>query len=212
MNDSADALVAGLLAGYGVAIPFGAISVLVVALTARTSFRVGAGAGLGVALADGLYAAVAVLGGTALAGMITPLAGPLRLLAVAVLLLLATHTVVRAVRQHRDPSTTTRDGRDLTTPGRAFGVVLGLTLLNPTTILYFGALILGRQASEPLTATGAAIFVAAVLTASASWQLLVAGSGSLLGRLLASPRGRLGTALVSSTLIVVLAVRLLLAD
>lgn len=212
MNDSVNALVAGLLAGYGVAIPFGAISVLVVALTARTSFRVGAGAGLGVAFADGLYAAVAVLGGTALAGVIEPVAGPLRLLAVGVLLLLATHTVVGAIRQHRAPATAARDDRGLSTPGRAFGAVLGLTLLNPTTILYFGALILGRQASEPLTPAGSAIFVVAVLVASASWQLLVAGSGSLLGRLLASPRGRLGTAFVSSTLIVVLAVRLLLTD
>ncbi|WP_326556969.1 LysE family transporter [Micromonospora sp. NBC_01796] len=212
MNASVDALVAGLLAGYGVAIPFGAISVLVVALTARTSFRVGAGAGLGVAVADGLYAGVAVVGGTALATVIEPAAGPLRLLAVAILLLLATGTVVRAIRQHRGRSGPARDDRGLTTPGRAFGAVLALTLLNPTTILYFGALILGRQASAPFTPTDAGIFVAAVLAASASWQLVVAGSGSLLGRVLASPRGRLGTALVSSALIVLLALRLLLAD
>ncbi|MFI6757612.1 LysE family transporter [Micromonospora sp. NPDC050417] len=205
-------MVAGLLAGYGVAIPFGAISVLVVALTARTSFRVGAGAGLGVATADGLYAGVAVLGGTALAGVIEPIAGPLRLLAAGILLVLAAQTVARAFRQYRDPSTPVRDGRGLTTPGRAFAGVLALTLLNPTTILYFGALILGRQASAPFTPTDAAIFVAAVLAASASWQLLVAGGGSLLGRALASPRGRLGTALGSSALIVLLALRLLTAD
>ncbi|RKR86970.1 arginine exporter protein ArgO [Micromonospora pisi] len=205
-------MVAGLLAGYGVAIPFGAISVLVVALTARTSFQVGAGAGLGVAVADGLYAGVAVLGGTALAGVIGPVAGPLRLLAVVILLALAAQTVVRAVRQYRDPSTPVRDGRGLTTPVRAFGGVLALTLLNPTTILYFGALILGRQASAPFTPGDAAIFVVAVLAASASWQLLVAGGGSLLGRALASPRGRLGTALGSSALIVLLALRLLLSD
>jgi hypothetical protein len=52
--------------------------------------------------------------------------------------------------------------------------------------------------------------VAAAFAASASWQLLVASGGSLLGRLLAGPRGRLGTALVSSGLIVALAVELLL--
>jgi arginine exporter protein ArgO len=212
MNESINALLAGLVAGYGVAIPVGAIAVLVAALTARTSFRVGAGAALGVAAADGLYAAVAVVGGTALAGVIEPIAGPLRVLAVVILLLLAGLTAHRALRQYRNPESVARDGRGLTTPGRAFGAVLGLTLLNPTTILYFGALILGRQTSEPFAPGDAVIFVVAVLAASASWQLLIAGGGSLLGRVLTSPRGRLGTALVSSTLIVVLAVGVLLAD
>ena len=163
------------------------------------------------ATADGLYAGVAVLGGTALAGVIEPVAGPLRVLAVVVLLLLAGQTALRAIRQHRDPARAARDGRGLTTPGRAFGAVLALTMLNPTTVLYFGALILGRQTSVPFAPGDAAIFVTAVL-ASASWQLLIAGSGSLLGRVLTSPRGRLGTALVSSTLIVALAVGVLLSD
>ncbi|MER6591520.1 lysine transporter LysE, partial [Micromonospora purpureochromogenes] len=63
-----DALLAGLLAGYGVAVPVGAIAIVVIGLTARTSLRVGAAAALGVAAADGLYAALAVLGGAALAG------------------------------------------------------------------------------------------------------------------------------------------------
>jgi hypothetical protein len=47
-----DALVSGLLAGYGVAIPVGAIGVLILGLSARTSLRIGAGAALGVATAD----------------------------------------------------------------------------------------------------------------------------------------------------------------
>ena len=45
--------------------------------------------------------------------------------------------------------------------------------------------------------------------ASASWQLLVAGGGSLIGRLLTGERGRLVTALVSSAVIAVLAVALI---
>jgi len=49
---------------------------------------------------------------------------------------------------------------------------------------------------------------AAAFAASASWQLLLAGGGALLGRLLAGPRGRLATALVSSAVIVGLAVGL----
>src|SRR3954451_22370857 len=66
------ALVVGLLAGYGVAIPVGAIGALIVGLTARTSGRVGAAAALGVATADGVFAVAAVLGGAALGRLIEP--------------------------------------------------------------------------------------------------------------------------------------------
>jgi len=47
-----------------------------------------------------------------------------------------------------------------------------------------------------------------VFAASASWQLLLACGGRLLGRLLNTPRGRLVTALAASGLITVLAVQL----
>ena len=85
------AFVAGLLAGYGIALPVGAVATYLVALTARTSLRIGAAAALGVATADGLYALAAVIGGWTLVTVIKPVAGPLRvasglvLLAVAVL-------------------------------------------------------------------------------------------------------------------------------
>ncbi|MFD9127408.1 hypothetical protein [Kitasatospora sp. NPDC059571] len=48
------------------------------------------------------------------------------------------------------------------------------------------------------------VFVAAAFAASASWQLLLASGGALLG-----PRGRLLTALGSSALVAGLAVRLM---
>jgi arginine exporter protein ArgO len=74
--------------------------------------------------------------------------------------------------------------------------------------VYFSALVLGRQASDGLTLAGEAVFVAAVFAASASWQLVVAGSGGLLGRVFTGRRGRLVTALASSVFIVVLAANL----
>lgn len=46
--------------------------------------------------------------------------------------------------------------------------------------------------------------------ASASWQLLIAGGGSLVGRVLTGPRGRRVTALASSAIIAGLAVVTLL--
>ncbi|SCL37020.1 Arginine exporter protein ArgO [Micromonospora rhizosphaerae] len=203
------AFVAGLLAGYGVAIPVGAIAVLILGLSARTSFRVGAAAALAVATADGLYAAVAALGGAALAGLVGPVADPLRWIAAGVLLVLAGHGAWRALRPR--PAEPGRSGgtTGLSTPGRAFAALLALTLLNPMTIVYFAALVLGRRDAGDLSAVTAALFVAGAFLASASWQLLVAGGGTLVGRALAGPRGRTATALASSALIAALAVDML---
>ncbi len=89
--------------------------------------------------------------------------------------------------------------------------MLALTLLNPATVVYFAALVLGRQDSAAPALSIAGAFVLGAFLASASWQLLVAGGGTLVGRILTGPRGRLGTALVSSTIIAALAVTMLLA-
>jgi arginine exporter protein ArgO len=202
------ALVAGLLAGYGVAVPVGAIAALIISLTARTSLRIGAAAAMGVASADGLYALAAVLGGAALARLVEPIAVPLHWLAAAVLVTLAVRTAVTAIRHHRDPARA-RAATGLNTPRRAYLGLLGLTLLNPATIIYFGALVLGRQTGDGLNVAEQVVFVVAAFVASASWQLLLAGGGSLVGRVLTGPRGRLATSLVSSVVIIVLAVGLL---
>ncbi len=210
-----EALLAGLLAGYGVAIPIGAIGVLIAGLAARTSLAVGAGAGLGAATADGVYALLAVLGGAALARVVEPMATPLRLVAAVVLVAIAVRAAVTAVRHQRDPARAAQPRTGLGTPLRAYGGLLALTLLNPATIVYFGALVLGRQAAGSagsLPAGEAAVFVGAAFVASASWQLLLAGGGSLIGRALTGARGRLVTTLVSSTVIVALALSLVFVD
>jgi arginine exporter protein ArgO len=201
------ALVAGVIAGYGVAVPVGAIAALIISLTARTSLRVGASAALGVATADGLYALIAVLGGAALARLIEPIGSPLRWIAAVVLIGLATRTAVVAIRHYRLPSRA-RSAAGLATPGRAYVGLLGLTLLNPATIVYFGALVLGRQAGDAVGAGAQALFVLGAFLASATWQLLLAGGGSLVGRILTGPRGRLATALISSAVIALLAIAL----
>jgi arginine exporter protein ArgO len=230
-----EALIAGLLAGYGVAVPVGAIAVLILGLSARTSLAVGAGAGLGAATADGIYAAVAAIGGAAVAGLVRPVAVPLRWLAAVVLVGLAARTAVAAWRRRgaaRPPDGDARPPhgapgppdsaarpphgaaaqpagrRRPATPGRAYLGLLALTLLNPATVIYFSALVLGRQAQFARSAGAAVVFVLAAFAASASWQLLVAAGGSAVGRILTGPRGQLVTALVSSGVIAVLAVAL----
>ena len=206
-----EALIAGLLAGYGVAVPVGAIGALIVSLTARTSVKVGAAAAMGVATADGVYAVVAVLGGAALARMIEPVAVPLSWAAAAVLVAMAARTAINAIRHHRAAAPPAAGPGGLGTPGRAYLGLLGLTLLNPATVVYFGALVLGRQATDGLTAGREVVFVAAAFAASASWQLLLAAGGAVVGLFLTGPRGRLATSLVSSAVIVVLAIGLVVS-
>jgi len=202
------AFLAGLVAGYGVAIPVGGIAVLILGLSARTSFRVGAAGALGVATADGLYAAVAAIAGAAVAGVVAPVAGPLRIVAAAVLLALAAHTAWRALQPSSATSGRSRRGMD--TPLRAFAGILALTLLNPATVVYFAALVLGRGGSVDSGGWAAGLFVLGAFVASASWQLLIAGGGTLIGRILTGPRGRRATALTSSAIIAALALAVLL--
>lgn len=192
---------AGVVAGYGIAMPVGAIGVLIAGLSARTSLRIGAAAGLGAATADGVYALAAVAGGAVVASAIAPVAAPLRWAGALILLALAGWTAREAIRR---PGVTER-GEHPATVLRAYTGVLALTLLNPATVIYFAALVLGSGG-----AGGGVWFVAGAFLASASWQLLIAGGGCLVGRFLTGDRGRLLTALVSSGVIAALAVRLLL--
>ena len=204
------ALLAGLLAGYGIAMPVGAVATYLVTLTARTSARVGAAGALGVAGADGLYALIAVIGGAALTGVIARVADPLRWVSAVVLLVLAGRIAWTAIRDHRSGELA-ESADSTTTAGRTFASLLGITLLNPVTVLYFSALVLGSQANGLGGAAESAVFVIAAFCASASWQLVLVAGGVALGRVLTGRTGRLVTGLVSSAVIIVLTGVLLLS-
>ncbi|WP_316767903.1 LysE family transporter [Streptomyces sasae] len=205
------ALVAGLLAGYGIAVPVGAVGTYLVSLTARTSLRTGACAALGVASADGLYALLAMVGGAALAAALQPVLGPLRWASAAVLVALAVRGAAVALRQFRERRLAVRAERPIPGPARAYLGLLGITLLNPTTVIYFAALVVGTRAGTAVRPLEQGVFVLAAFAASASWQLLLAGGGALLGQGLTGHRGRLVTALLSSCVMLGLAARMALS-
>ena len=94
-------------------------------------------------------------------------------------------------------------------PLAAFVLFFGITAVNPTTVVYFAAIVLGNQRLVSTAAEGAA-FVAAAFVASASWQLTLACGGAVLGRLVTGHRGRLVAGLVSAAVIGVLAVHTML--
>lgn len=195
-----EALLAGLAAGYGIAIPVGAIAVLIIETAVRHGPRPGLAAGAGAASADGLYALLAALVGTAIAGAVAPFLVPLRIASVAVLLAIATRGLLAARR-----ATVVAAGRP--GPDRAVGPgvmatylrFLGLTLLNPMTVVYFAALIVGLPAigdglGERL------VFVLAAFIASLSWQWVLAAFGALLHHRL-PPRAALVTTLAGNLIV-----------
>jgi arginine exporter protein ArgO len=203
------ALVAGLLAGYGIALPVGAIATYLVALTARTTLRTGAFAALGVATADGLYALVAAVAGSAVTPVIRPIMVPMRWVSALVLIALAVRSAVRTIRRYRRTQAAVQAGEAPVGPVRAYVALLGLTMMNPITVVYFAALVLGDQSTAAPDHLRQVVFVLAAFAASASWQLVLAGGGALLGRALTGGRGRLITTVTSSAVICALALRLL---
>lgn len=166
----AASFVAGALAGWAIAIPVGAIAVLIVELGIRRGFRIAAAAAAGAASADGTYAALAAIGGTALAAAIDPLERPLRIVAIGALLGIGLRGLVLVLLGPRGvPGAADLPARVVATYAR----FLGLTLLNPATVIYFAALILalpdlGRGPAERTA------FVAGAFLASLSWQLVLA--------------------------------------
>ncbi|MGZ2355373.1 LysE family translocator [Streptomyces sp. 372A] len=204
-------LIAGLLAGYGIAMPVGAVATYLVALTARTSLRIGVFAALGVATADGLYAWIAVTGGSTITPLIEPVLLPLRWASASVLIMLALWGGVTGVRQFRKRQSAIRTDKTPLTPVRAYAGLLAITMMNPMTVIYFTALVLGSNMATAATHGEQAVFVCAAFAASASWQLLLAGGGALLGRTLTGSRGRLITTMISSSLITALAIHLVIS-
>jgi threonine/homoserine/homoserine lactone efflux protein len=198
-----DPLVAGLLAGWGVAIPLGAIGVMIVELGMRAGFRPAAAAAAGVATADLLYASVAAAAGAAAAAALAPHEHALRLVAAAVLAVVAVYGL-RALRRPVTSVGTPAPGH------RVYLRFVGLTSINPLTVAYFAALIAGLPAIASSSPGAKVAFVAAAGVASLSWQLVLAGAGAALHQRL-PPSARLYTALAGNAIVLGLAVRMALA-
>ncbi|GCD89660.1 LysE family transporter [Nocardioides sp. LS1] len=199
-----EVVVSGLVTGWAIAIPIGAVGAFLVALTARTSFRVGACAALGIATVDGVYAALAVVAGAALSTLLEPVATPLRIVSGVVLLVIAGLTAAHAIATQGRPRAASPVGAL-----RAYAMFVGITAVNPATVVYFAAVVLGNRHLVSSALEGC-VFVLAAFVASASWQLLLAGGGAALGRVATGQRGHLVTGLVSAVVIAGLAVHTML--
>jgi threonine/homoserine/homoserine lactone efflux protein len=203
------ALATGAVAGLGIAMQVGAVAVYLLMLSSVAPVRVGAAAALGVATVDGFYSAIAVAVGGVASRVVEPVVGPLRWAAAAVLLWIAVRVVIDAVREDGDPSDPSGSLGDTSgapSPGRAYLRLIGITVMNPGTVLYFTAIVIGGHV-EAFGAVDRSAFAVAAFTASAVWQMALVLAGAALGRLLTGDRGRLVTGVAAGTLIAALAVR-----
>jgi arginine exporter protein ArgO len=202
------ALLEGIAAGLGIAIPVGPIAVLLVDLSMRRGFVHAVPAAIGAASADLVYASVAALLGTAATDALGSYEDALRAISVTVLLAIAALRVWHLFRDRRaDPAQPNSERRIERGGAPTYLAFLGLTLLNPATIAYFAALMVGLQADALLGGGAKALFVLGAFGASAAWQLTLVGAGGVLHHRL--PRNAsLVTGLIGSAVIVLLAIRL----
>jgi threonine/homoserine/homoserine lactone efflux protein len=155
----------GLLLGFTIAATVGPISLLTIRRTLAHGRVYGLASGLGVALADSTYAAIAAFGLTAITSVLVGGRMLLGLVGGAFLVLLA----IRTMRSRPTEVAVVAERPGLVA---AFGSIFGLTMTNPMTILSF----VGLFAGLGLTGTGgadAALLVLGVFLGSTSWWVIL---------------------------------------
>lgn len=159
---------ASLFLGVAIAVPLGPIGALCINRTLERGFFAGIAGGIGTALADGLYAALAAIGFAAFAATLETIDTPLRLLGGAFMLWLGWRSLnpapPRAEAQVK--------ARDL------FGTVMAtflLTIANPMTIISFAALFSGLGLASTAGPLESAAVVAGVITGSMLWWCVLSG-------------------------------------
>ena len=171
----------GVLAGYGIAIPVGAIAVLITEIGIRCGFRCAFFAGTGAASADLIYATLAVVGGVGLTAWVTTVQEPLQIASAVVLILIAIAGLWRVRRRPEEPQAVDFVFPDRTELAGTYARFLGLTIINPATVVYFAAFVVGLGVAEDMTPSQGVFFVIGAFLASLSWQTLLAGIGAFAG-------------------------------
>ncbi|MFO7299225.1 MAG: LysE family transporter [Actinomycetes bacterium] len=181
----------GVVAGYGIAVPVGAIAILIIETSMRSSLRKGLAAGAGAATADFVYATAAVLGGSGIAAAVGDTGPVFNYIGGALLVVMAILGIRRALQAGPVSRQAGKQGGMAAT----YAAFLGLTLVNPATVIYFVAVVMGLGLAAGMTPVQGASFVVGAGLASLSWQWLLAWAGSSLGaRLTGSSRKWIGVA------------------
>ena len=165
----ASLLVRGFALGFLIAASPGPIFFLCLRRTVLRGWLAGFVSGLGVATADGFYAALAVFGIAAVTSLLTGGAKVLALVGGAALIGIGLRVVWEKPREARTSAPGT--GRGL---AWAYASTLGLTITNPATIVSFAALAAALGAGLRGGFAPPVVVVAGVALGSATWWCLLA--------------------------------------
>ncbi|WP_030160553.1 LysE family transporter [Streptomyces sp. NRRL S-244] len=196
MNGFLSPALSGAVAGLGVAMPMGAMSVLLLQEAIRHR-RTAMAAAAGIATVDLAYAALATAIGPWVASHVAPVEAWIRLLSAAVLLSMAAHGLYRSRTIPAPPAFEAPGAPPAVAGGgpgpakAAYARYVALTAVNPTTALYFAALTTAQASTLTAPATAAA-FLGGVATASLLWQQTLVALGAAAGRRI-SPAARAWT-------------------
>lgn len=185
MTPDLELFLRGILLGLAVAAPVGPIGVLCTQRSLAGGFWAGFSGGIGTAVADALYAALAATGFAVLFGGDLDTAGPVpvqRILQWGGALFIAWlgwRTFAAPVAE--DAADAPLRG----SPLRLFAVTFALTMSNPATILSFAALFAGLGLAADSSPGAAASAVGGVFIGSLLWWALLSGG-------IAALRHRLG--------------------
>lgn len=184
----AEVFLRGTAIGLAVAAPVGPVGLLCIRRSLAGGPATGIASGLGAAVADALYAAIAALGIATAMRLLAAHAGAIGIGGGVLLLAMAVRTL-RATPAGEGARLA--DARGL---AAAFGSVLLLTLANPATVFSFVAVFaaLGERASD-----NPGLLAAGVFCGSAAWWVALALATDRLGRAI-GPRGRRGIDLASA--------------
>jgi threonine/homoserine/homoserine lactone efflux protein len=151
--------------------------VLCLRRTLARGVLIGFASGMGIAVADGVYGAIAAFGLTAISGFLLAHSFWIGLAGAAFLLYLGARTLAA---KPADLGVETSE-RGL---AGAFLSTLGLTLTNPPTILAFAAIFAGLGLASNANYASAGFIVLGVFLGSAAWLvILAAGAGRLRERI-----------------------------
>ena len=170
---SAALFLKGLAFGFVLAATVGPMWILCFRRTIASGALIGFVSGMGIAVADSLYGAIAAFGLTAISGLLLSYSFWVGLVGAAFLVYLGIKALIGA-----PPAASPEE--KATGLVKAFLSTLGLTLTNPPTILAFVAIFAGLGLASTADYGAASLIVLGVFLGSAAWWLILSTAAARL--------------------------------
>ncbi|MCL2474413.1 MAG: LysE family transporter [Alphaproteobacteria bacterium] len=189
----------GLLIGFLIAAPVGPVGLLCIRRTIQNGIVTGLATGLGAAIADGLFGAIAVLGVTAVLAFITDYSATIRILGGLIIAFAAWHTWFDKPKQVAEPKRVFQRlisfakkhahiKETVTAKGllSAMTSSLAITLTNPLTL--FGTLAVVGTVGSVSKTIDEGIMIVGIFVGSALWWMFLSVSVGLFRHLFTEDR------------------------